>query len=256
MNNAHTVKTPCQQPSLTPVANEETDPLTSLHKEAPQRSDYENIALPSIVQPPPTTLTPEHILLPQQQSVPAMNNVHTIKTPCQQPPHTPVLNEETSPSTFLHKESPHKADYKTIVPPSLQAVQPAVQPSPPINTTLTPEHISLSQQQSVPAVTNAHTKPHSPCQQPPLTPVINGPPPFLPREPSHIPHYENTVPSSLPPPQTPNLPASHHTVIELPPRHIRRYPLPSSGGEGDHKHDIFLKYNESYHSLMKHFHLF
>ena len=53
--------------------------------------------------------------------------------------------------------------------------------------------------------------------------------------------------------------------MSLPPRHIRRYPLSSSSGstpgpgsgspdQGDGEEEVFLKYNESYHTITKFFH--
>ncbi|CAI8024262.1 hypothetical protein GBAR_LOCUS14107 [Geodia barretti] len=53
--------------------------------------------------------------------------------------------------------------------------------------------------------------------------------------------------------------------VSLPPRHIRRYPLSSSSGstpgpgsgpldQGDGEEEVFLKYNQSYHTITKFFH--
>ena len=75
-------------------------------------------------------------------------------------------------------------------------------------------------------------------------------------------------PSSLPPSRTPRHPQRVRVTVSegsrsLPPRHIRRYPASSSGSsstagpgsldEGEEE-DVFLKYNQSYHTITRHFH--
>ena len=120
-------------------------------------------------------------------------------------------------------------------------------------------------------------KPHQPTPQ--NTCDTTAPPPLFPQlvpqiiddvPPSLLPKLQQPMPDVVPLPLVLKAPVHLHLAEQvvdkqLPPRYIRRHLVSSSGSaenekssvdqvEGTDEEDVFLKYNESYHTLTIHFH--
>ena len=203
----------------------------------------------------------------------AMNNATTPKLPHPLSPPTPEITEDS-------RSSPPPLPPRDDPPPSLPArdIPPPSLPSRDVCSLPPSREVSLhslSSRSTIPPSLPSRDVPHLFSSRDNIkllhsfhskaTPSLS-----LPSRdtPPHSLSSRHTLSPSLPPRNTLRLPVDHlaqqEFTIELPPRHIRRHPTSSSssGNEkslfdqdgGKDTEDVFLQYNESYHTLTEHFH--